>query len=66
MMAPNKIIARAEQTIAEAGKGVQIAFVMRCGDQIIVRDNSGIEGLADDALLQKSLDLLRQLFPGKV
>lgn len=59
----NKIIARAEQTIAEAGPDVQVAFIMRQGDRITIRDNSGIEGLTDETLMKHALDLMHNLFP---
>lgn len=59
----NKVVARAEQTVAEAGTDVQVAFIMRCGDRITIRDNSGIEGLTGQRLHDASVAVLRELFP---
>lgn len=59
----NKIIARAEQTVAEAGSDVQVVFVIRSGSMINIRDNSGIEGLTGDRLHDATVALLKELFP---
>lgn len=63
MSSLNRIIACAEQTISEAGHEVQAVFILQCGDRITIRDNSGIVGLTDAALLEDALTLLIRLYP---
>jgi hypothetical protein len=55
---PNWLINRADQLAAEAGRDAQIVVVIRIGDRITIRDNSGIEGLCDQKLMDASLALL--------
>lgn len=59
----NKVIARAEQTVAEAGSDVQVAFIMRSGNTITIRDNSGSEGLTGQKLHDATVAVLKELFP---
>jgi hypothetical protein len=60
---PNKVIARAEKTIEEAGAVGQIIFILRVGDQITIRDNSGHAHTDPQGLTQDVLALLERLFP---
>lgn len=62
-MSINKVIARVEQTIREAGECGKIIFLLRVGDNITIRDNSGVTGLTDEKLINKTVELFALLFP---
>ena len=55
-MSLNKIINRMEQTVKEGCKEGDMLFMIRVGDTITVRDNSGIVDMPDD-----TLDLVEEL-----
>jgi hypothetical protein len=59
----NKIINAAEQVIAMAGDGPQVVFVIKTGDTITIRDNSGITGLTGESLMDATENFLDELFP---
>ncbi len=63
MASLNQTINRAEQTVAGAPEGTQAVFIMRAGDTITIRDNSGVEGLTGQKLHDATVALLKELFP---
>ncbi len=58
---PAQILKEFERLIERASG--QVALLIRHGDRIIIRDNSGITGLTGEVLMQKCLALLDELFP---
>lgn len=58
---PNWLINRADQLVMDAGKAVKVVVVIRIGDRITIRDNSGVEGLCDQKLMDAALALLAVL-----
>ena len=52
------------QRLIEQSPG-QVALLIRDGDRIIIRDNSGVTGLTGEPLMQKSIALLDELFPSQ-
>ncbi len=55
---PNWLINRADQIVMAAGKEAKVVVVIRIGDRITIRDNSGIEGLCDQKLMDAAIVLL--------
>ena len=58
---PAKVLYEFERLIERAAG--QVVVLIRHGDRIIIRDNSGVSGLTGELLMQKSLALLDELFP---
>lgn len=40
----------------------QTVVIIRREDEIVIRDNSGVEGLTGDSLMRKSIALLEEIF----
>lgn len=57
------ILEAAQRLVEEVGSECQIAVVLRSGDEIQIRDNSGVEGLTGEPLMQKTVAMLEELFP---
>jgi hypothetical protein len=61
--APNALLARGEEVVKAATGMGHAVFILRIGNSIQIRDNSGIEGLCDQKLFEQIRDLLNVLYP---
>ena len=63
MVMRRSLLQASEKLIEDFGGEAQIAVILRSEGEIQVRDNSGVEGLAGEPLMQKTIAVMDELFP---
>jgi len=56
------LLQAAEKLVEDFSGEAQIAVILRSEGEIVVRDNSGIQGLIGEPLMQKTIAVMDELF----